>query len=677
MVSGVHTSSGVPATCTTASSVCTTGIALPTSSVSAASSQAVAGGLVRLSPAARPPDILATSPRPPAPRPDADRSHGPAVSVPAPHPYPGVSAHYTRAPGPITDPLLANSLLHALYPALHSPTLPSPTHTGVVGHGPGGTNLGSPPSYHLHTADASVGVSHMGMGGEALPDIVHSHNVGHALPPRPNQHRSGTGPAAARHHRQRQHRSQTHGRSRTNREGGGRSVRTRSRSQAQSTASSTQTDEGRCKEPCVKCMVTVTSFRWVLVVLSLLGVLCVVTGIVLAALHAAGNSFLFLAIMFIGLGVLLVIVVAVGWKCTPRGHEPLHALFSIGDFRHGRRERRAHRHRHRDGNWYGGMMYPEFQYRRPPPTYAASMQDYNSQLAVAQANNNNSPANTSGEDYSLPGSPPPSYRSRASTIHSGVHITFPPGHDSAPNSRPPTYRSRADSHQRPRLPMDDISTAADSTAPADVAFTGPMMNADTVRQIIGTSRTHHQQESSNGGIWHTRSASADLSIGSDTMRHRRGASLDHLTINAGLSASSQGPHGPSPLIVTQTGGASSQTPNAASQSGNVTQSRNNERSQNTVTNGVNNVTHIDGVTQSDDVVTHSREGGHNTVTVRVTHRPGNVSHQSSDQTQECASSTQATESRSGGSEGGVTSLRVNASDRNLTDEEPEHYNTAL
>jgi hypothetical protein len=59
--------------------------------------------------------------------------------------------------------------------------------------------------------------------------------------------------------------------------------------------------EEPCKESCYKCLAVGTSFRWILVVLSLLGVCCVVTGIVLAALHAAGNSFLFLAIMFIGM----------------------------------------------------------------------------------------------------------------------------------------------------------------------------------------------------------------------------------------------------------------------------------------------------------------------------------------------------------------------------------------
>ena len=73
----------------------------------------------------------------------------------------------------------------------------------------------------------------------------------------------------------------------------------RHRSRRHSHRTSTEAEEP-CKESCFKCIAVSTSFRWILVVLSLLGVCCVVTGIVLAALHAAGNSFLFLAIMFIG-----------------------------------------------------------------------------------------------------------------------------------------------------------------------------------------------------------------------------------------------------------------------------------------------------------------------------------------------------------------------------------------
>ena len=51
-----------------------------------------------------------------------------------------------------------------------------------------------------------------------------------------------------------------------------------------------------------------------------------------------------------------MVVVGVGWKCTPRGHEPLHALFNLGDFRHNRRTRRPRHHR-RDGRWHGGNLF--------------------------------------------------------------------------------------------------------------------------------------------------------------------------------------------------------------------------------------------------------------------------------------------------------------------------------
>ncbi|CAG5119598.1 unnamed protein product, partial [Candidula unifasciata] len=297
----------------------------------------------------------------------------------------------------------------------------------------------------------------------SLPDILHSHMVPRIPPARPNQHR---------HHRSRNRRNEegssagNRHRPRTHSDRTGRHQVPSSRTQS---SSSSQTQENSCKEPCVKCVVTVTSFRWVLIVLSVLGVSCVTAGIVLAALHpAVGTSLLYLSVMFIGLGVLLVIVVGVGWKCTPRGHEPLHALFGIGNFRHHRRTRegRHGRYRHRDRNWFGGMLYPEFQYRRPPPSYAASMQDYQTQVSQEQ------------DDNSLPSSPPPSYRSRASTAHSGIHMAFPHNLDGDhPNSRPPTYRSRAPS-RRPSIPQEVgsdqtvLESEHENGVPRDISFLG-------------------------------------------------------------------------------------------------------------------------------------------------------------------------------------------------------------
>lgn len=195
------------------------------------------------------------------------------------------------------QPALSPSLLPELYQSLlDSHQIDPPL---------GMPSVGSPevglPSYNIHISDTNTNIGTPVRGVESLPDIVHSHSVPHALSPRPNQHRP-TRDAGNHHHRQRRHQSGSHFRERNRRESsrnplehqqGWRRSRTHS-------STSTQTEEGRCKEPCMKCMLTVTSFRWVLVVLSVLGVLCVVTGIVLAALHAEGNSFLFLAIMFIG-----------------------------------------------------------------------------------------------------------------------------------------------------------------------------------------------------------------------------------------------------------------------------------------------------------------------------------------------------------------------------------------
>lgn len=135
-------------------------------------------------------------------------------------------------------------------------------------------------------------------------------------------------------------------------------------------------------------------------------------------------------------------------------------------------------------------MYPEFQFRRPPPSYNASMQEYQHQLMVAQQNQQTpdlyDPENIPDEDYSLPSSPPPSYRSRASTVRAGIQITFPPiqGGD-YPDSRPPTYRSHPSNtlqgrHTRPSLSRDDDNDDDDeNAAPADVAFTGSAVIVDT------------------------------------------------------------------------------------------------------------------------------------------------------------------------------------------------------
>lgn len=53
------------------------------------------------------------------------------------------------------------------------------------------------------------------------------------------------------------------------------------------------------------------------------------------------------------------------------------------------------------------MMYPEFQYRPPPPSYQASMQEYRLRLLLLERPNGN------GSGMQGAASPPPTYRSQA------------------------------------------------------------------------------------------------------------------------------------------------------------------------------------------------------------------------------------------------------------------------
>ncbi|XP_035826315.1 homeobox protein 2, partial [Aplysia californica] len=217
---------------------------------------------------------------------------------------------------------------------ISQPTLPTYRQASVEGpsggflssHGGSFPPATAAPLHHRHSTSDIPPYSLE----SALPDILHSHILPQIPPPRQNQHRqqrdrtrasrnsggnnnssnnnnnnnrsgdsnnnsnSNNNESRDQQRRNNRHRS-THGGDRSHRH---HRHRRRLRSQP-SSSSASQGEGGMCKEPCVKCVVTVTSFRWVLVVLSVLGVCCVVTGIVLAALHAAGNSFLFLAIMFI------------------------------------------------------------------------------------------------------------------------------------------------------------------------------------------------------------------------------------------------------------------------------------------------------------------------------------------------------------------------------------------
>ncbi|XP_042913616.2 uncharacterized protein [Parasteatoda tepidariorum] len=90
---------------------------------------------------------------------------------------------------------------------------------------------------------------------------------------------------------------------------------------------------------------------------------------------------------------------------------------------------------------FPAMMYPEFQYRPPPPSYQASMQEYRLRLLLLDRQQGSGSASNTASALS-PVSPPPTYRSHTtSTLHSRPPLAL----TEREYSRPPSYRSRASS----------------------------------------------------------------------------------------------------------------------------------------------------------------------------------------------------------------------------------------
>ena len=139
-----------------------------------------------------------------------------------------------------------------------------------------------PPPYSTLDNPRNNRRSHRGNSpGQALPDILNLH----VHPPRQNESRSNRRGV------------QPQGGARRNRGLSGRRP-PRGTTRLDSTSSSW---EGCSKWGCLRCLTIITTFRWILITLAMLGVCCVLTGIILGALHMTiGSSFLTLSLMFIG-----------------------------------------------------------------------------------------------------------------------------------------------------------------------------------------------------------------------------------------------------------------------------------------------------------------------------------------------------------------------------------------
>ncbi|KAF3423541.1 hypothetical protein E2986_13250, partial [Frieseomelitta varia] len=112
------------------------------------------------------------------------------------------------------------------------------------------------------------------------------------------------------------------------------------------------------------------------------------------------------------IGVVLVTVSAVAWRVTSR--ENCGSFFGFTGI--SSRIPPA-----RPIHPYAAMIYPEFQFRTPPPSYQASMQEYRLRLLLL-------------DRLQPTSSPPPTYRSNAGSI-----VT--PG--TTRESRPPSYCARS------------------------------------------------------------------------------------------------------------------------------------------------------------------------------------------------------------------------------------------
>ena len=93
---------------------------------------------------------------------------------------------------------------------------------------------------------------------------------------------------------------------------------------------------------------------------------------------------------------------------------------------------------------YSGMLYSEFQYRPPPPSYQASMQEYRLRLLLDR-NAPPPPPPPAAAGALL--SPPPAYRGppRSGGLLAPIH------YHGSDVSRPPSYRSRASDHHHHHL----------------------------------------------------------------------------------------------------------------------------------------------------------------------------------------------------------------------------------
>ncbi|KAF2348379.1 hypothetical protein FHG87_020866 [Trinorchestia longiramus] len=196
------------------------------------------------------------------------------------------------------------------------------------------------------------------------------------------------------------------------------------------------------KSCCGMLVTQAVSIRWFIIMIAFVGLCCTVVGTVLGAIKTHNSEYVTITLLMIGVGIVLITVSGVAWHLTSRD-APCRVMLGLspagvqGPMHAGesRRFMRMAPSFGRPHHPYAAMMYPEFQFRPPPPSYQASMQEYRLRLLLLDR-----ATATHHPPYPHPplgvASPPPIYRSaqhRTTTNTLGRESIY---------SHPPSYRSR-------------------------------------------------------------------------------------------------------------------------------------------------------------------------------------------------------------------------------------------
>ncbi|XP_070379193.1 uncharacterized protein [Dermacentor albipictus] len=198
---------------------------------------------------------------------------------------------------------------------------------------------------------------------------------------------------------------------------------------------------------CCGVLVTQTvSIRWFIVMIAFVGLCCAIVGTVLGALKATGREHLTVSLLMIGVGIVLITVSGIAWRLTSHEAPSCRAMLGLrGDEPGGRRfVPRVPPYGGRPGGHpYAAMLYPEFQYRPPPPSYQASMQEYRLRLLLLDRQGGPPTLPTPvalaahhhhhHHHHAVPAPPP--------VVPPPAAVTSQPAPMLSPVSPPPTYRS--------------------------------------------------------------------------------------------------------------------------------------------------------------------------------------------------------------------------------------------